>query len=231
MAQRPVPFQMDEWFHCYNRGIDKRTVFESEDDSERFLQILYLANSTDSVHRSNLSQHTTEEIIAMPRKMSLVSVGSYCLMPNHFHLLLKEIIEGGISAFMQKLGTAYTMYFNKKNDRTGNLFTKPFRSRHVGEDRYFQHVVNYIHCNPAENFDPGWKRGVVRNMGRLEEQLLGYRYSSFPDFAAKKRSISAILSGDAFDVYRQTAPRRMLNDARTYYTTFADSAKTIKASP
>ncbi|MEK7480031.1 MAG: transposase [Patescibacteria group bacterium] len=241
MAQRPVPFQIDEWFHCYNRGIEKRTVFEGEDDSERFLQILYLANSTDTLHRSNLSQKTTEEIISLLRSDTLVSIGAYCLMPNHFHLLLKEIVDGGIIRFMQKLGTAYTMYFNTKNNRVGNLFMKPFRSRHVGEDRYFQHVVNYIHCNPAERFDWGWKKGVVRDMDRLEKQLLKYRYSSFPDFAGEKRPISPILSRDVFDVYRHSTPRKMLDDARAYYASIttddpgfveaAKNAKTIKATP
>jgi putative transposase len=235
MAQRPVPFQVDEWFHCYNRGIEKRVVFESEDDSERFLQILYLTNSTGTMHRSNLSERTTSEIVSLERSNPLVSIGAYCLMPNHFHLLLKEIVGGGITRFMQKLGTAYTMYFNKKNDRTGNLFMKPFRSRHVGEDRYFQHVVNYIHCNPAERFAPGWKKGVVRDMDRLEKSLRGYRYCSFPDFAGEKRDTSAILSPDAFDVYRNSAPRKMLEDARAYYADVATDdpyfAETIKASP
>jgi len=238
MAERPIPFQYDEWFHCYNRGIDRRVVFESEDDTERFLQILYLANSTDPLHRSNLSQRTTEEIVMLPRGEPLVSIGAYCLMQNHFHLLLKEISDGGISRFMQKLGTAYTMYFNTKNYRTGNLFNKPFRSRHVGEDRYFQHVVNYIHCNPAERFEPGWKKGRVGNMDTLEKRLLGYRYSSFPDFADKQRAISAILSPDAFAVYRRTSPRKMLDDARAYYSSISiddpdltESLKTIKATP
>jgi len=238
MAQRQVPFQIDEWFHCYNRGIDKRTVFESEDDSERFLQILYLANSAGTLHRSNLSQRTTEEIIAIPRREPLVSVGAYCLMPNHFHLLLKEIVEGGIVKFMQKLGTAYTMYFNTKNGRTGNLFMKPFRSRHVGEDLYFQHVVNYIHCNPAELFEPGWKKSVVRNMDRLEKQLRAFRYSSFSDFTGEKRPLAAILARDAFDVYRSTPSRKILNEARAYYASlvtddphFVQSVTSIKATP
>jgi len=238
MATRPVPFQIDEWFHCYNRGIDKRIVFEGEDDSERFLQILYLANSTKILHRSNLSQKTTEEIIAVARGTPLVSIGAYCLMPNHFHLLLKEIKDGGIVRFMQKLGTAYTMYFNTKSERTGNLFTKPFRSRHVGEDRYFQHVVNYIHCNPAVRFEPGWKRGAVRNMERLQKRLTKYRYSSFSDFAGEQRVISAILSPDVFDVYRHTALHKILDDARAYYASIsiddpdvAETAQTIKASP
>ncbi|OGG62168.1 hypothetical protein A3C21_04195 [Candidatus Kaiserbacteria bacterium RIFCSPHIGHO2_02_FULL_59_21] len=216
MAYRRVPFQLDEWFHCYNRGIDKRTVFESEDDSERFLKLLYLANSEANLHLADISDKT-DAIMTRQRKGVLVSIGAYCLMPNHFHLLLKEVVEGGIIRFMQKLGTAYAMYFNTKNERSGNLFLKPFRSRHVGDDRYFQRVVDYIHCNPAERFEPGWKRGTVRNMNRLERQLRDYRYSSFPDYARERRAIAAILSDDGFKVYRDRGQRRMLDDARAYY--------------
>ncbi|KKW23832.1 MAG: Transposase [Candidatus Kaiserbacteria bacterium GW2011_GWA2_52_12] len=222
MAYRRTPFQIDEWFHCYNRGIDKRVVFTSEDDSERFLQLLYLANSAGELRRDNISARRTEEIVLRPRGRILVSIGAYCLMPNHFHLLLKEITEGGITRFMQKLGTAYAMYFNTKNRRTGNLFVKPFRSRHVGEDRYFQCVVNYIHCNPAERFESGWKKGVVKSMSRLERKLRNYRYSSFPDYAGERRALSAILSRDGFDVYRNQTSRKMLEDCRVYY---ADIAK------
>jgi len=221
MALRPVPFSVDEWFHCYNRGIDKRTIFESDADAERFLQLLYLCNSSDPVHRSNLREHTTDDVVAIARKSHIVSIGAYCLMPNHYHLLLKEILEGGITKFMQKLGTAYTMYFNKKYERTGNLLTKPFRARHVGDDRYFQRVVDYIHCNAAELTEAGWKKGEIASVDRLEKKLLAYRYSSFADYAQKHRNIAAILSGDGFEVYRNVSPKKMLEDARAYYADIA----------
>lgn len=217
MAYRRVPFQVDEWFHCYNRGIDKRVVFESEDDSERFLRLLYLANSMKRVHMADVAMRT-EDAMTRLRSQTLVAIGAYCLMPNHFHLLLKEIEEGGIAKFMQKLGTAYAMYFNTKNGRTGNVFLKPFRSRHVGEDRYFQRVVNYIHLNPAERFEPGWKRGIVQDMDRLQTKLLEYRYSSLPDYHNERRAVAAILSAEGFNMFRNMPLRKVLNDARAYYT-------------
>ena len=220
MAVRKVPFQIDEWFHCYSRGIDKRTVYESEADAERFLELLYLANSSEELHRRDLS-HKSEKIITRSRGETLVSIGAYCLMPNHYHLLLKEIREGGITQFMQKLGTAYTMFFNAKYERVGGLFTKPFRARHVGDDHYFQRVIDYIHCNPAELYEPGWKKGLVRNMDRLENQLLQYRYSSFADYSGEQRAVVAILSRDGFDTYIPTTPKKMLAEARAYYKEIA----------
>lgn len=217
MSTRKVPFQCDEWFHCFNRGIDKRDVFESEQDANRFLLLLYIANSLENVRLSNILDHSLSEVVSRPRSGQLVSIGAYCLMHNHYHLLLKEIKQGGISQFMQKLGTAYTMYFNKKYSRVGNLFLRPFRALHVGEDRYFQRVVDYIHCNPAEKYEPDWKRGIVKNIGSLEKTLLQYPYSSFADYAGIVRTQRAILSNDGFNVYRSQSPMRMLEDSRAYY--------------
>lgn len=237
MSLRQVEFQLGEWFHCYNRGIDKRSVFECEDDSSRFIQLLYLANSSERVHRSNLSERTTFEILGRPQTDPLVSIGAYCLMGNHYHLLLKETNDGGITSFMQKLGTAYTMYFNLKYNRVGNLFLKPFRARHVDEDRYFQRVVDYIHCNPAERFEAHWKKGVVRNPSRLEHELLAYPYSSFPDFYGINRPQKRILGDDVFAVYRSESPTKILEQSQAYYASIASDdhffarPKTIKATP
>src|SRR3989344_7524884 len=217
MTNRKISFSPNEWFHCFNRGIDRRLIFNRNEDRERFLQLLYICNSTQNIHRSDFLLRQTKEILALPRKNPIVSIGSYCLMSNHYHLLLKEIIDGGITQFMRKLGTAYTMYFNKKYERTGNLLTKPFRARHIGEDRYFQRVVDYIHCNPAELIEPGWKNGTVHNIDNLEKKLLKYRYSSFPDYNRIKRDTRAIISGDGFDVYRSRTPREILEDAKEYY--------------
>ena len=137
-------------------------------------------------------------------------------MPNHYHLLLKEVVDGGISSFMRKVGIAYTLYFNAKNERMGNLFVRPFRSRHIGTDRYFQRVLQYIHSNPAELYEPGWKSGNVRDIRALEKKIQEYPYSSLKNYA-EKRITNPILARDGFDIADQPTLRRMLEDARTYY--------------
>ncbi len=211
-----APFAPDEWYHCYSRGIDKRTVFENASDYKRFIELLYLTNSTASVHRSNLKGN----VFDIERSDPLVGIGAFCLMPNHFHLLLKETTEGGISAFMQKLGTAYTMYFNIKRDRTGGLFTKPFRSRHIPDDKYLQRVIQYIHCNHAELYEPGWKSGKVKNPAGLQNKLLKNPYSSFGAFS-KKDTYKKILSNSVFEIETQLPPLKMLEEARAYYAEFS----------
>ncbi|MCR4325479.1 MAG: transposase [Patescibacteria group bacterium] len=209
------PFSIDEWYHCYNRGIDKRQVFQDERDSDRFLMALYLANGSRPVKLFEIEKPALTRVLTRDRGNQIVAIGAYSLMPNHFHLLLKEVVEGGISAFMRRLGIAYTMYFNARHERTGNLFTKPFRSKHIATDDYFQQVLHYIHCNPAELYEPDWKSGRVRNMSELESRLITYPYSSLKSYA---RGIpDAILSRDGFETVDRTPFSRMLRDSQRYY--------------
>jgi putative transposase len=164
---RTIEFSVGEWYHCYNRGVDKRKVFLGRKDYERFLALLYLGNSPAPIRLDNLAQFQQgltllERAYEEDRKETLVDVGAYCLMPNHFHLLLHEKEEGGITQYMQKIGTGYTMHINKREERTGSLFGGTFKAQHVADDRYFKRVVNYIHANSAELVEPKWKEGVIK---------------------------------------------------------------------
>ena len=140
-------------------------------------------------------------------------------MKNHPHLVVQEKQEGGITIFMRKLGTAYTMYFDRKYRRIGNLMVKPFRSKHIDDDRYLRRVVQYVHLNPAEIFERGWKKGKVRNMIALERQLRGYMFSSLPDYFGKRRPESDILDKDAYALFRHDLPQfcDVLEEAAAYY--------------
>lgn len=219
MAIRRTSFALGEWYHCYGRGVDKRVVFTTKNDYERFLQSLYLCNAEDAIRRDDLQNKSNQEIFETSRNGVLVGIGAYCLMPNHFHLLLQEKTEGGISRFMQKVGTAYTMYFNIKNDHVGGMFVKPFRSKHVSEDRYFRHVAQYLHLNPAELFVPGWKQGKVNNLKNLEKQLKNYPYSSFAIYTGMKLPEKEIVDSEAFNLLRDTMPpiSKVIAEASAYY--------------
>ncbi len=224
MSIRTTPFALDEWYHCYNRGVEKRKVFLVSNDYRCFMQLLYLSNSDVSVHRSNLHTKSNSEIYSIKRGKPLVAIGAYSLMPNHFHLQLKEITEGGISAFMQKLSTAYTMYFNIKNKHSGGLFVKPFRSKHLDNDEYLNYLTQYIHLNATELFEPDWKEGKVRNMKALEQKLEQYPYSSFIDYTSSlARSERSILDEDAMEFLRDDLPsiKRVLTEAAEYYRELA----------
>lgn len=219
MPYRRTPFAQDEWYHIYTRGIDKRTTFQRAEDFHRFKLLLFLANDTKPFEIRNYKGKSLEQIVGLPRRNPLVRIGAYCLMGNHPHLLLQEMVEGGITRFMHKVGTGYTMYFNLIHDRIGNLFVKPFRSRHIANDSRLRYVAQYIHLNPAELYEPKWKQGIVRDVKGLEEKILGYKYSSLPDYYGAQRPERAMLDSNAFEMIGDQLPplSTVLAEAAEYY--------------
>ncbi len=222
MGMRTISFAPDEWYHIYTRGVEKRPIFLNDRDAERFLMLLYAANSTTSIQVSNLGGRagpTLKDVLLQKRGDQLVDIGAYCLMKNHPHLLLRERSYSGISTFMQKVGTGYTMYFNRKYERTGALFSSRFKARHVASDQYLRRLINYIHANPAELFERDWKRGKVKNEKLLRQKLLLYRFSSLPDYQKGKRPERVIIDINAILSYLQERPSltSLLDDARVFY--------------
>lgn len=219
MAERS-PFGVGEWYHCYNRGIDKRTVFEDAGDYNRFMLLLYIGNGSEPIHIANLKNRNLCAVIenaSIERGEPVVEIDAYALVPNHFHLVLKEILEGGITVFTQRIFTAYTMYFNKKYSRTGNLLSGVFKSRHIDDDRYLKQVISYLHLNAAELFDPRWKAGRG-NLEKIKQQLVEYPYSSLPDFLGQKRPERKILGDSIFELF-ETIPtlKEIVDEANAYY--------------
>ena len=219
MSYRKKPFAFDEWYHCYSRSIDTNDIFKSKIDHERFLEALYLCNSDKSIPRSYIRKPSFDELLSLERGAPIVGIGAYCLMPNHFHLLLKETSEGGISKFMQRLGTSFSMYFNTKYQRVGNVFVKPFRSKHIHNDQYLSQIVQYIHLNPAELFEARWKEGVLKDEHGLEEKLRGYHYSSLPDYVGQERIETRILTQNEKNFLSPTLPRltSVIEEAALYF--------------
>lgn len=213
-------FAIDEWYHCYTRGVDKRKTFLSVKDYNRFLELLYLSNSQEPIHRSDFVGEGNQAIFTHKRGAELVSIGAYAIMPNHFHLLIKEEVEGGVTSFMRKLGTAYTMYFNIKNKRTGNLFVKPFRSRHIGDDGYLQQVFAYIHMNPIELIEPEWKSGRVNSIEKVKEFLSKHPYSSFQEYYSERERPERVIVSESSKLFlsEYTMPiDTQLKESREYY--------------
>lgn len=203
---RKDPFVTGEYYHVFNRGIDKRIIFKSTLDYRRFLMLLYICNSDDSFRLDQLLnfQHKKfTDIFKIDRGEPLVSIGAYCIMPNHFHLLLKQESENGISKFMKKLGTGYAMYFNIKYDRQGALFGGPFKSVLIkNDDNYLLHLYGYIHLNPLELKFPNWKEQIKKPSLKMSEFLKQYPYSSYADYCIDINRIERnILNIDAFPKY------------------------------
>ncbi len=151
-SMRKHKFVVGEYYHIYNRGVDKRKTIIDEYDLDRFLESMKEFNTPEQIGsiyqlsfaKNKLSTPTT-------KSEKLVSIISYCVNPNHFHILVTPLIEKGIEKFMQKIG-GYTRYFNEKYERSGVLFQGKFKSKHVKDNRYILHLSAYINMNNRDIF-------------------------------------------------------------------------------
>ena len=203
-----------ELYHIYNRGTEKRPTFMNDADRNRFIELLFFCNSMkavrlDDLHK-NFSQGSTLRGLfeSFDRDDTLVDLVAYCLMPNHFHLLLREKEEGGIAKYMQKLSNGYTGYFNKKYSRTGALFGGKYKIKHVDTDRYLKYLVSYIHLNPVKLIEPKWKEVGIQQRAKAQTFLSRYQYSSFLDYCGAERPEKQLLSMDILSrYYDMSAPK------------------------
>jgi putative transposase len=199
MSIRKTAFVPGEYYHIYNRGNSKQKIFLSKKDYERFIALLYGTNTNERFNFFDLRKGGG--IFSKEIEKKLVSIGTYCLMPNHFHLLITPLSEEGLSKFMQKLSTAYSMYFNETHKRTGGLFEGKFKSQHISSDRQLKYNFSYIHLNPVKLIDSKWKENGIKNLETTFEYLCSYPYSSFLDYLGNKRKEEIILKLDDFPKY------------------------------
>ncbi len=201
MSLRKINFVPNEYYHIYNRGNSKQKIFNDEEDYERFMKLLFLSNGNNNFKIYFIK---SDFIYDFDRGEQYVDIGAYCLMPNHFHILITQTENGSISKFMQKLTTAYSMYYNKKYERTGSLFEGKFKSQHAGSDRYLKYLFSYIHLNPLKLLDTKWKEVGVKNITKALDFLKNYKYSSYKDYLNEKKAESIILNVKSFPNYFPT---------------------------
>jgi len=191
---KKVEFLNNHFYHIYNRGVEKRTIFLDKGDYYRFIHDLYEFNDKNVVINlgKRIVDYRGETSIIQNQRDLLVEIICFCLMPNHFHLILKQIQENGISKFLQKLGTGYTMYFNKKYERSGVLFQGTFKAIHIDKDEYFLPLSCYVHLNSLELIMPDWKEKGIQDLEEIKNFLEGYKWSSYPDYIGQKNFPSVI---------------------------------------
>ncbi|KKT41485.1 hypothetical protein A2W54_00025 [Candidatus Giovannonibacteria bacterium RIFCSPHIGHO2_02_43_13] len=143
---RKIRFANGEFYHIYNRGVDKRSVFLDDTDFERFLQSMREFNSQKPIGSLFENSFRNKDQLGN-RVAKLVDIVAYCLNKNHYHLILAQKIEGGISEFMHRLGTGYTQSFNIKYKRNGALFQGKFKALHVDSNEYLLNLSAYVNLN------------------------------------------------------------------------------------
>lgn len=130
----------NETYHVFNRGVDKRDIFLDKADYVRFYQTLDLFNSVEPIVNYNQAKHSHAE-------KKLVDIQAYSLLPNHYHLLVKQLVDDGLGEFIRRVGSGYTTYFNNKNLRSGALFQGVFKRVHVETDEQYLYLFAYINKN------------------------------------------------------------------------------------
>src|SRR3989344_2556799 len=148
MAYRIDEFATGEFYHVFNRGVEKRDIFLDQADHLRFLELLAYCMPKDNIQSYSTAKRLRSKTESAKEGEGLVDLLCYCLMNNHFHLLLRENIEGGITTYMKRILIGYSKYFNVRRDRSGSLFIHPFKAVLIDNDDQFLHVSRYIHLNP-----------------------------------------------------------------------------------
>lgn len=169
---RKIKLVTGEYYHIYNRGVEKRQIFMENSDFYRFLLGLKEFNSMDDTFNLKRVELFGAELRTEDKNSDLVAIICYCFMPNHFHFILRQLQDGGIPRFMHKLGTGYTNYFNLKYKHSGVLFQGAYKAKHIESDSYILNLSRYIHQNPYELFQSNLAK---RDLNILVEK---YKWSS-----------------------------------------------------
>lgn len=168
MPSRIIPFVNNEYYHIFNRGVAKMLTFWDTFDYRRFGKtMLYYQIAGPKPKFSRFLPTTTP----LNKNNKIVEIVCYCFMPNHFHFLLQQIKDGGITEFVSKLSNSYTKYLNTKNKRVGPLLQGEFKSVHVKNNEQLVHLSRYIHLNPLVDY--------------ATKDLEMYRWSSYLEFVGK----------------------------------------------
>lgn len=195
---RVEPFTVGSYLHIVKRGARGSLIVRDEADQYRFLRMLYLLN--DSNFNQNWKFHKLDGLFSRPTNWSerepIVDILAYTLMPNHFHLLLREIEDGGVSLFMKRLGQSMTNHANEKYEEKGSLFQGAYRSRTIESDEYFRYVAAYVMVkNTFELYPDGGLYEGVNNFEKVWDWAAKYKFSSLGDYTEYRNSSPILAPG------------------------------------
>jgi len=145
---RKINFANGEYYHIFNRGADKRVIFSEQNELKRFFQNMEEFNTIKpigSIYQNSFRKNKLRNQVSKQEKS--VNFICYCLNPNHYHFILKQLVDRGIEKFMHRLGVGYAKYFNQKHDRKGVLFEGPFKATLIDTDEYLLHLSVYVNLN------------------------------------------------------------------------------------
>lgn len=197
--------------HVCNRGVEKRRIFNDSRDYQRFTNNLFLLNNKKGKIRTNKNIF---EATKLPKREKLVEILKWSLLPNHYHLLLYEVVDGGILEFTKRLGNAFTKYFNIRNDgRSGYVFQNRAKVIPITDDKQYLYIPYYIDINPLDLILPDRKNMSKRENKKALDFLRTYKWSSFKDYfgdGGMEEIINKELFYELFDIKSKTYERELL---------------------
>ena len=192
MPRKPRNLEVGKMYHVMNRGVERRKIYLKNQDYYRFILGLEFFNRADILtklweliaqvgHKDSITARLLRErqLASNP----LAELRAFALMPNHFHLIVREIQEGGIGELMKRLG-GYSTYFNSQHDRVGSLFQSRYKSVEITSTEQMIATFVYVHTNPVELVEKGWKDFDVKD---AKKAINGYRWSSYHDYVGEQR--------------------------------------------
>ncbi len=194
-SKRPK-LETGEIYHIVIRGVEGIKIFKDINDYYRGVFSLYEFNNSNLVTiqkrreaRKSFKKKIRRDTIPtdfIDDRMPMVEILVFCFMPNHIHLLIKQIKDRGISHFMRKIGVGYAGYFNTKYKHSGHVFQGRFKVIHIKKYEQLKSVFNYIHTNPLSLIGKKWKEGKIKNFRKAIKFLENYKWSSYQDYIGKK---------------------------------------------
>lgn len=188
-SMRKEIFTQGEYYHIYNRGVDKRIVFTNDEEKRHFVNTLYVLNNFLEIPpRFNVYELEPRELLTTISPHVEITAG--CIMDNHYHLMARPLQENGISRFLHKIGTSHSHYFNKRHERSGRLFESTFKAKHVDRHEYAAYLTQYVHLNPVDLYRAKHGTDEKEILRRVKE----YPWSSLPIYLGKESPFSLIVS-------------------------------------
>ena len=199
MARKPRAFEIGRFYHVVKRAVDGQKIFRNLQDSSRFIfgleffsdkeqmnlwSILGRSKGTRAVSDTALVERLEKK--RKQKRIPIVEIHAFALMPNHFHLILREIVAGGISFFMQRM-SGYSRYFNKQYKREGVLFESRFKAVHIKDNIQLNNAFVYVHTNPIALWEKGWKNFEVKDFQTAIQKLGEFNQSSYLDYITESK--------------------------------------------
>ena len=209
MPGRSVPLVNGEFYHTYNRGNDKRNIFTQAWDYKRFQKTFYYYQFLGPKPSFSKFSKSELNLFRPDQNQKIVDIICYCLMSNHFHFLLKQLRDNGISTFLSQISNSYTKYFNTKYNRVGGLLQGTFKSVLVESDEQLIHTSRYIHLNPV--------------VSGLTKDLNSYQWSSNPEYFGGKGIICSLK--EILDFFSSSKKYQEFVDAQIDYGTTLEILK------